>query len=310
MRTTKKIIKRYTLILFILGLLIIHFIVPRFIVETRSPIVELFKAEDVTTSQTKSNTNSKFKRKKITITTFDKLKLSALITYSSSTHVKGTIILLHGSSHTKEHFLVLSEFLSINGFNSVALDSRGFGESKGQFFTYGAKETKDIQTLITQLINNENLDNIGLWGQSIGGALTLQAMGMDNRIAFGIAESTYTDLKTNIQYYIKRHTGFNLKLFSDYLVDRAGRIADFNPDEANPYKYSNNITQPILVVHGSKDTAIPISKGRANYSRIKSIDKEFMELKAAGHSDIWAIGSDKYFESVLKFLNKQALPSN
>ncbi|REE24515.1 serine aminopeptidase S33 family [Winogradskyella pacifica] len=310
MRTNKKSIKRYILILITLGLLFIHFIFPRFIVETRNPIAELFKTEKATNLKTELNNNSNFKRKKLTIITFDKLKLSALLTYSNSANAKGTIILLHGSSHTKDHFIDLSEFLSINGFNSVALDSRGFGESEGQFFTYGAKETKDIQTVITQLINNEKLDNIGLWGQSIGGAFTLQTMGIDKRVKYGIAESSFTDLKANIQYYFKRHTGFNLKFFSNYLVNSAGRIAGFDPDEANPYKYSENITQPILVVHGTKDKAIPVAKGKANYLRIKSIDKEFIELKAAGHSDIWEIGGEDYFNSILEFLNRQASYSN
>ncbi|EPR74307.1 Hydrolase of the alpha/beta superfamily [Winogradskyella psychrotolerans RS-3] len=305
-----KFIKRVLLILTIAGLILIHFVFPRFIMQTRNPIAQLFKTEKVINAQLESNDNSKFKRKKLTIITFDNLKLSALLTYSSLQNTKGTIILLHGSSHNKDHFLGLSEFLATNGFNSVALDSRGFGESEGQFLTYGVKETKDIQTLISQLIKDENLGNIGLWGQSIGGAFTLQAMGMDKRIKYGIAESSYKNLKTNIQYYFKRHAGFNLELFSNYLVDRAGRIADFNPDDANPYKYSENITQPILVVHGGKDKPIPITNGKANFSRIKSIDKEFIEIESAGHSDLWETGGEDYFNSVLKFLNRQALSSN
>jgi len=307
---TTKIIKRNLVILLILGLLLVHFIAPRFIMERRNPIAALFKTEKVKNNQLETNVNSKFKRKKLTITTFDNLKLSALLTYSNLENTKGTIILLHGSGHTKNHFLDLSEFLSTNGFNSVALDSRGFGESEGQFLTYGVKETKDIQTLISQLINEENLNNIGLWGQSIGGAFTLQTMGIDKRVKYGIAESSFKNLKTNLQCFFKRHAGFNLKPFSNYLVNRAGSIADFNPDDANPYKYSKNITQPILVVHGGKDKPIPISEGKANYSRIKSIDKEFIEIKLAGHSDIWKIGGEDYFNLVLKFLNKQALPSN
>ena len=305
-----KVIRRVLLTLIILGILLLHFVFPRFITQTKNPLFTLFKIEKTTNNDLEPNENSKFKRKKLTITTFDNLKLSALLTYSSLENTKGTIILLHGSSHDKTHFLDLSEFLSANGFNSVALDSRGFGESEGQFLTYGAKETKDIQSLISQLIKDEGLSNIGLWGQSIGGALTLQAMGTDNRIKYGIAESAFTDLRTNIQYYFKRHAGFSLDIFSTYLVNRAGRIADFNPDDANPYKYSANITQPILVVHGGKDQAIPIIEGKANFSRVKSLDKEFIEIKSAGHSDIWKIGGKNYFNSVLAFLDRQATLSN
>ena len=309
-KSLTKISKRIILASIIIGLLSVHFIFPRFITEVRNPILESFKTKKVINTIPKKHQNPQFKRKKITITTFDNLKLSALLTYSNLADTKGTIILLHGSSNTKEHFHDLSEFLSLNGFNSVALDSRGFGESEGQFTTFGAKETKDIQALITELINIEDLDNIGLWGQSIGGAFTLQTMGLDKRVKYGIAESSYTDLKTNIQHFFQRHLGFSINPLSNYITNRAATIADFDPDEANPLKYSKEITQPILVVHGAQDLPIPIEEGKANFANIKSKDKKFLKIESAGHSDIWEIGGENYFNSVLEFLNKHALKTN
>lgn len=305
-----KISKRMFLILLVVGLLLFYFIFPRFITERRNPIIELFKTQKVISNTPEQNDNSKFKRKKLTIITYDNLKQYALLTYSNVAEAKGTIILLHGSSHNKEHFLDLSEFLSINGFNSVAIDLRGFGESEGQFFTHGVKETKDIQKLIDDLITKEGLNNIGIWGQSIGGALALQAMGVDKRIEYGISESAYTDLKSNMQCFFKRHTGVNLPFISDFLVNRAGSIGDFDPDDASPLKYSKNITQPILIIHGSKDNAINVSNGKANFANIKSNDKEFIELESAGHSDIWEVGGDALFNTILQFLNNQAKTSN
>ena len=309
-KSLTKISKRIILASIIIGLLSVHFIFPRFITEVRNPILESFKTKKVINTIPKKHQNPQFKRKKITITTFDNLKLSALLTYSNLEDTKGTIILLHGSSNTKEHFHDLSEFLSLNGFNSVALDSRGFGESEGQFTTFGAKETKDIQALITELINVEDLDNIGLWGQSIGGAFTLQTMGLDKRVKYGIAESSYTDLKTNIQHFFQRHLGFSINPLSNYITNRAATIADFDPDEANPLKYSKEITQPILVVHGAQDLPIPIEEGKANFTNIKSKDKKFLKIESAGHSDIWEIGGENYFNYVLEFLNKHALKTN
>ncbi|MGJ8549171.1 alpha/beta hydrolase [Winogradskyella wichelsiae] len=305
-----KFLKRGFIVLIIIGLIIVHFIFPRLITETRNPIIALFKNQKVVNTEVLINENTKVKRKKLTVTSFDDVKLSALLTYSKSEIPKSTIILLHGSSHNKEHFLELSEFLSLNGFNSVALDIRGFGESEGQFFTYGVKESKDIQILIDHLINKEGFDHIGIWGQSIGGALVLQTMGIEKRIKYGISESSYTSLKSNVQSFFKRHAGFSLAIFSDYLVDRSGSIGNFDADEASPYKSSKNITQPILVVHGGKDKQIPIEEGRANYNNIKSKDKKFLEIEEAGHSDLWQVGGDAYFNSVLLFLNKQASTFN
>ncbi|MBF8150732.1 alpha/beta fold hydrolase [Winogradskyella sp. F6397] len=305
-----KLIKRICLILIAIGLLFLYFIFPRLFIEKRNPLIESFKTQQTISSSLEQNDNPEFKRKKLTITTYDGLKQYALLTYSSLAESKGTIILLHGSSHTKEHFLELSEFLSTNGFNSVALDIRGYGESEGQIFTYGVNETKDIQKWVDDLINKEGLDNIGVWGQSIGGALALQAMGTDQRIKYGISESAYTDLKSNVQGFFRRNTGFSFALLSNFLAERAGSIGDFNADEASPVKYAKKITQPVLVVHGRKDIAINISKGKTNFANIKSKDKKFIELKSAGHNDIWTVGGDKFFYSILEFLNNQTLSSN
>ncbi|MBU2929502.1 alpha/beta hydrolase [Winogradskyella psychrotolerans] len=305
-----KILKRTFLILVMVGLLIFYFIFPRFIIERRNPILESFKTQNVYTDTLYKNNSAMFKRKKLKFLTYDNLEQSALLTYTHIAKPKGTIILLHGSSHTKMHFYDLSKFLAKNGFNSVALDIRGFGESEGQFFTFGVKESKDIQKLVDVLINEEDLSNIGIWGQSIGGALTIQSMGSDHRIAYGISESTYTDLKSNIQGYFKRHTGFNLALVSDFLVERAGRIGDFDPNDASPIKYSKHITQPTLIIHGGQDEAIDISNSETIFSAIKSKDKEFIDVESAGHINLWEVGGKALFDKILHFLNNQATTYN
>ncbi|REG87780.1 serine aminopeptidase S33 family [Winogradskyella sediminis] len=305
-----KIFKRTFLILFVVGLLIFYFIFPRFIIERRNPILESFKTQNIYNDTIHQEDASMLKRKKLTFLTYDNLEQSALLTYTHIAKPKGTIILLHGSSHTKVHFYDLSKFLATNGFNSVAVDIRGFGESEGQFFTFGVKESKDVKKLVDVLIHREGLNNIGVWGQSVGGALALQSMGSDHRIAYGISESTYTDLKSNIQGFFKRHTGFNLALVSNFLVDRAGHIGDFDPNDASPIKYSKQIIQPTLIIHGGQDEAIDISNSETIFSTIKSKDKEFIEVESAGHINLWEVGGKALLDKILRFLNNQAITYN
>jgi alpha-beta hydrolase superfamily lysophospholipase len=113
--------------------------------------------------------------------------LSSYLTYSSLDTVKGTIILLHGIRSNKESFIGLNTKLSKLGFNSLALDSRAHGQSSGTHCTFGVKEKKDISELISTLSEKEGItENIGVWGQSLGGAIGLQALENDKRIKFGI----------------------------------------------------------------------------------------------------------------------------
>lgn len=298
-----KILKRSVLILSIAGLLVLHFFAPRLITEIRNPIVGLIKRNKPVKVELASDTATNILRKDILITSFDKTKLSALLTYSAIDTTKSTIILLHGIRSNKDHFLDLSSLLAKKGFNSVALDLRAHGESGGQFCTFGVNEKKDIKSIIDYLTEKENIENIGIWGQSLGGAVAIQAMGFDKRIKFGIIESTFTDFKTIVNDYFDLHAGFSFKPFSDYLSIRAASIADFDAEDAKPIKYCEDINQPILIVHGNKDDRIDISYGKANFSKIKSRDKEFLEIDKANHLNVWKVGGDDYFGKALDFLN-------
>jgi esterase/lipase len=302
-----KIFKRSFFVLLILGLLLTHFLVPRLISDIRNPIVGLIKRNHNITRKPKINKNVQIKRKSISINSFDNIKLSGRLTYSSKDSTKGTIILLHGIRSNKDHFLDLSSFLSENGYNSLALDLRAHGESEGQFCSFGVKEKKDVQKVIDYLIKQESLNHIGIWGQSLGGAISLQVMGIDERLEFGIIESAFSDFKTIVNDYFDLHAGFSYAPFSNYLVNRTGQIADFDPIDAKPIKYCKKIKQPILIVHGNDDKRINIKYGKDNYSKIQSVDKEFIEIDNANHSNVWKVGGEKYFDKVLMFLDKHTV---
>jgi dipeptidyl aminopeptidase/acylaminoacyl peptidase len=299
-----KIIKIALIILTGLGFLFIHFIAPRAITKKRSSVKATISGEKIRIYDSIINDNSQFKRKKLTWLSFDGLKLSALLTYSSLQDTKGTIILIHNSASNKYRFLDFSEFLANKGFNSIAVDLRAYGESEGQFCTYGVKEKRDIQHLINKIYKYENIGPIGIWGSSLGGAVAMQAMGTDKRIKFGIIESTFTDYKTSMDTYFTRITKLKLTPLTNYIVNRSGSIGDFDADDASPIKYAENITQPIIIAHGIEDKVFKLKYGKANFDNIKSINKKFIIVDSAAHTNLWKIGGNKYFNEVIEFINK------
>jgi len=155
------------------------------------------------------------------------------------------------------------------------------------------------------LSKHENINHFGVWGQSLGGAIGLQAMGYDQRIKFGIIESAFSDFRTIVNDYFDRYAGFSYTPFSNYLVNRAGQIAAFDSNDASPITYCETINQPILIVHGNIDKRINIKYARANFSKIPSAKKEFIEIDSANHSNVWKVGGDAYFNRVLAFMNNQ-----
>lgn len=159
--------------------------------------------------------------------------------------------------------------------------------------------------MLDYLSENENVNHVGIWGQSLGGAIGLQAMGYDKRIKFGVIESTFSDFKIIVNDYFQLHAGFSYYPFSNYLVNRAGNIAGFDSDDAKPIKYCENINQPILMAHGNEDNRININYGKANFEKIASLNKKFIEVDTANHLNVWQVGGESYFERILVFLHKQ-----
>jgi dipeptidyl aminopeptidase/acylaminoacyl peptidase len=293
----KKKLKIALTLLFILGFLFVHFYLPRIIIEIKNPITETVKGQNIENKLPIYFTPIEFN-------SFDGVNLKGFIHYTKHTPAKGTIILLHGIRSKKEHFIILSKLIAQQGYNAIALDSRGHNESEGQFCTFGVKEKKDIAQLITFLEKDNRITtNIGVWGQSLGGAIGLQAMGNDKRIKFGIIESTFTDFRTISHDYFKNNLGFNIPFFTNYLISRAGSIGDFNPEDAKPINFCKKITQPILIVHGAKDKRIDVKYGKENFNAIPSNKKQFLTIKEGNHLNINKIGGEEYFENVFNFID-------
>lgn len=297
-----KTLVKFSAIAIIIGLFGVHFYAPRIITEIKNPIIQLLRNKSFQgkpESFSKDKSNGRF----ISFNSFDDIILKAYLTYSKLDSVKGTIILLHGIRSYKEHFIEMSNKLSNLGYNAIALDSRAHGESGGKHCTFGVKEKKDISALIDFLTDEKINNNIGIWGQSLGGAIGLQSLAYDKRIKFGIIESTFSDLKIITQDYFRYHTGIKANSFCNYLLKRAGNIADFNPNESTPAMSCKLIEQPVLLVHGTQDKRIKIKYSKINFKNIKSNDKQYIEVTGANHLNVWKTGGERYFEQVMEFID-------
>lgn len=302
-KTKKKLLYAFLIVLFT-GFLFLHFYAPRAIIEIKNPLSE-FVREAPRKSTFLNEKSDSVLIKKIHFKTIDNLTLCAYLVFAKNQNAKGTIVLLHGIRSSKEHYKLLCKRLANDGYNTVALDSRAHGESEGDFCTFGANEKNDVTSLIDYIKQHENIGtNIGIWGQSLGAAIALQTMAIDKRISFGVIESTFSDLRTITHDYFKYNLQFEIPFLTNYLIYRAGKIADFEPNNVCPKKSCELIEQPILFVHGSADDRIDIKYGRENFAHVKSANKSFLEIKGADHLNVWKIGGEEYFRKVMSFINQ------
>lgn len=285
---------KYTLVFLIIAFILGGIIVSKYVLPYS--IIKPYKfSENITPS------DLGIKSVDVNIIVEDSIHLKGYWIKNDSVKPKAVMLLIHGVGGCKEHFLHLAKRLITLGIESVLMDSRAHGESGGQYCTYGFKEKHDIARVV-DFIKTDSI-SIGIWGNSMGGAIAIQALELDQRIEFGVIESTFTNLNQIVYDYQKNYTyNIGLKPFCSIALNEAGKIAGFTPDEVSPITSVRNIQQPVLIAHGEADKNIKFDYGKQLFENLSSTDKKFIPVKGAGHLDMRVVGRDKYAKTTEEFI--------
>jgi len=243
---------------------------------------------------------------KLAINSIDSLKISAFHIKAKSAS-NNVIILVHGIGSCKEHLIPSARMLSEMNINAIALDLRAHGESDGQYCTYGYYEKHDIRRIVDNLLAENPEANIGIWGNSLGGAVALQALEDDKRIKFGIVESTFTELDKIVFDYQKRFTGgIGFKSVTDYVLRKASKIASFDPNVVKPIISASNLEQPVFLAHGDSDDNISVTYGKELFQALTSAESKCFIVAGGEHWGLAETGGEKYVDSIKNFISKNA----
>jgi len=214
------------------------------------------------------------------------------------------IFVLHGISDSKATQAGTLDFLAKRGIVGIAPDFRAHGTSGGNTVTYGYVEKLDLSEL-RKATEREFPDTpIGLWGTSYGGAVALQAMGIDPEFDFAIIENTFADLRDVARQQVINHTSLPVAELGPYFMDRAGKVAGFDPGKVSPENSMERIKVPVLHIHGRKDEIIPFEHGRriARHAKVKSY--RFVPIEKGTHYQLRAGDPARYTREVTRFLDR------
>jgi len=232
------------------------------------------------------------------------INLSAFYIPSTLDTAYSSIIYFHGIGDCKESWISTAVGLAKQGYNGLVFDGRAHGKSEGEYITYGHYEKKDAARIIDWLeAKNEGL-KVGVYGESLGGAIALLCLEYDERLDFGVVQSTFADLTTINQDYSARIIGFRWDGLSDYNLANAGEIANFDPALIQPAQSAKQIEQPMFMSHGDADANIDFKYGQAIYNNLASEHKQFYRLEGLNHFNIGAEAGPAYHQAILDFVGK------
>ena len=182
---------------------------------------------------------------KVNITTSDKIDLAGWF-YKKNLNKFKTILFFHGNAGSlKNRTYKLNHFKHLN-VNFLIIAWRGFNGNEGKPSEKGLYE--DAKSAIKWLkMKGVNEQNIILYGESLGTGVAVE-IAQNKSYAGIILESPFTSMvNMGRKYYPFFPVRFLLK------------------DKFENYKKLNNISVPILVMHGKVDKIVPYEMGKKIY---------------------------------------------
>ena len=177
---------------------------------------------------------------------------------------KGTMLIIHSLYDSKATFPYrgTGERLAKMGYDVVLPDLRKHGRSRGDFITYGVKESTDLKAVIDNLVADKSVDpKVYAFGVNLGGAAAIQYAAIDPRCKGVMAVAPYQDFRGIVRHWLGRL----LLNQEDYekVIASAGKMADFDPNQASAVLAVKNIHAPLLLVHGMMDMSVPLDHSKA-----------------------------------------------
>jgi uncharacterized protein len=179
--------------------------------------------------------------------------------------------------------------LVADGTGLLALSYRGYGGSSGSPTETGL--IQDAAAAYRFAAERYDAGRLALWGESLGSGVAV-ALAATHPVAAVILESPFTSAAdAGAGHYPFLPVRWLIK--DPFYSDR--RIAD--------------VRAPVLVLHGARDTIVPIALGEKLYALIPG-PKQFVRFPNAGHNDLEDHGASRVAgEFLAKVLDGPPAPS-
>jgi uncharacterized protein len=188
------------------------------------------------------------------------------------------VLYFHGNGGALQHRVPRFRKLVADGVGLVGLSYRGYAGSTGKPTETGL--ITDARAAYDFAASRYPANRIALWGESLGTgvAIALAAEKPVSRIMLDAPFTSAVDLAASVYWFLPVRHLMKDQFHSDQRIAR--------------------VTAPVLVMHGERDTTVPIAFGERLYAMITA-PKRFVRFPEGDHNDLDQYGAT---ETALKFL--------
>ena len=214
------------------------------------------------------------------------------------------ILAVHGwRSRWSIDYSGISPFWHENGCSVLYVEQRGQNASDGDTMGFGMVERFDCLDWLNWLNENKKSDlPVYLAGISMGAASVLMAsgMGLPDNVHGVMADCGYTSPKAIWEHIAKDNLHVSYKIREKKIDRMCKKKIGYTSDEYSTLKAMETNSTPILFVHGSGDTFVPIEMTYQNYLACKA-PKKLLVVPGANHAVSYIIDKDSYQKAVREF---------
>eukprot|EP00927_Polykrikos_kofoidii_P056734 TRINITY_DN50810_c0_g1_i1.p1 TRINITY_DN50810_c0_g1~~TRINITY_DN50810_c0_g1_i1.p1 ORF type:complete len:703 (-),score=192.23 TRINITY_DN50810_c0_g1_i1:51-2159(-) len=156
--------------------------------------------------------------------------------------------------------LILTALL-VRGITVFAFDQSGSGLSGGEYISVGHYEEGDLRVVIEHLRDSSAVDEIGLWGRSMGAITAINRLRQDMKIGAAVIDSPFTNLRIVGEEMAANGTHVTIPkaLISrvyDRIAEEIQSRAKFDANKIIPINHARFINCPALIVAAEADTVV------------------------------------------------------
>ncbi|MGI6712649.1 MAG: alpha/beta hydrolase [Bacillota bacterium] len=219
-----------------------------------------------------------------------------------------TVIFAHGYAknrlQTDVPALPIAQSLIENGYNVLMFDFRNSGKSEGNITSIGQFETQDLLGAVDYIKSRPDINkDIVLFGFSMGAATSILAGAREPSVSAVIADAPFADLNNYLMQNLSVWSKLPAFPFNQSFLIIVPLITGLKPSTVSPVKEIKNFNgRPLLLIHGEKDTAIPILHSEMLQKAYPKA--QLFKVPGAGHIKSYATAKEIYIQKIFDFLNK------
>jgi fermentation-respiration switch protein FrsA (DUF1100 family) len=169
------------------------------------------------------------------------------------------------------------------GFSVFLFDYRACGDSAGRTTTLGAKEIYDLLGAVDYLLAHNRSITIGVWGNSMGGAVAIMAAECCPQINAIVSDSAFAALADNVTHGFHSATGLPARPFRGLVIRLAQMMSGTKISSIRPVDIVSAFSpRPLFIIQGDKDELVLPDQAQALYTAAKEPKKIWL-IPGCGH---------------------------